>query len=292
MDLEQTAIERIKAASVMSLNFYQKPLLVCISGGKDSDVLLELVRRSGVPYEVQHSLTTVDAPQTVYHVRSIFKREEQNGTVCTLNKPKMTMWQLIVYKKFPPTRLIRYCCEYLKETAGQNRHILTGVRWDESSKRKSRGIYESIEKRKDKRLILMGDNDDKRRLFERCALQGKTVTNPIIDWKAKDIYDYISSERLVINPLYTDLGFKRVGCIGCPLGCKSCREREFRLFPTYKRAYIRAFDQMLLARKKQGLSCGKFGDTGKSVYRWWVDKTYNPDQISMFSEDGDENFDI
>ena len=69
MDLEQKAIERIRLASEMSLQHYEQPLICTYSGGKDSDVMLELFRRSGVPFEVQHSLTTVDAPQTVQHIK-------------------------------------------------------------------------------------------------------------------------------------------------------------------------------------------------------------------------------
>lgn len=52
MDLEQKAIERIKTASEMSLEYYKQPLICTYSGGKDSDVLLELFKRSGVPFEV------------------------------------------------------------------------------------------------------------------------------------------------------------------------------------------------------------------------------------------------
>lgn len=37
-DLEQMSIERLKAASDMSLMAYQQPLVICISGGKDSCV--------------------------------------------------------------------------------------------------------------------------------------------------------------------------------------------------------------------------------------------------------------
>lgn len=69
MDLEQTAIERLKMASEMSLRLYKKPLVITYSGGKDSDVLLHLAEISGIPYEVLHSLTTADAPETVWHVR-------------------------------------------------------------------------------------------------------------------------------------------------------------------------------------------------------------------------------
>lgn len=62
MDLEQKAIERIKLASQMSLRYYDKPLVCTYSGGKDSDVMLELFIRSGVPFEAHNSHTTVDAP--------------------------------------------------------------------------------------------------------------------------------------------------------------------------------------------------------------------------------------
>lgn len=48
MDLEQKAIERIRLASDLSLKHYNKPLVCEYSGGKDSDVLLELFRMSGI----------------------------------------------------------------------------------------------------------------------------------------------------------------------------------------------------------------------------------------------------
>lgn len=47
MDLEQKAIERIRLASDFSLKHYEKPLVCTYSGGKDSDVMLELFRRGG-----------------------------------------------------------------------------------------------------------------------------------------------------------------------------------------------------------------------------------------------------
>ena len=49
MDLEQKAIERIRLASELSLKHYNKPLVCTYSGGKDSDVMLELFRRGGIP---------------------------------------------------------------------------------------------------------------------------------------------------------------------------------------------------------------------------------------------------
>lgn len=139
MDFEKKTIERIRFASEMSLPYYKKPIVCTYSGGKDSDLMLEMFIRSGVPFEVHNSHTTVDAPQTVYHIRNRFKKLEEAGIKCKIEYPKLTMWQLIVKKKMPPTRIARYCCSYLKENSCRNRMIATGVRWDESNARASRG---------------------------------------------------------------------------------------------------------------------------------------------------------
>lgn len=272
-DLEKKAIERLKMASEMSLRYYGQPLVVTISGGKDSDVTLELARRSGIPFDVQHSHTTADAPQTVQHVREEFRVLELLGVRCTLDKPKMSMWQLIPHKTIPPTRLIRYCCTSLKEAHLHGRMITTGVRWSESRNRKSRGINEALHSNKDKRIILANDNDDKRLLIERCEIQAKTVCNPIIDWKDSDVWDYIKSEHIIVNPLY-DCGFKRVGCIGCPMAGKR-RYHEFRVFPKYEQMYMKAFDRMLQVRRERGLGIRDSWRDAEAVFRWWMEEDVN-----------------
>ena len=78
-DLEQTAMERLRMASEMSLRLYKQPLVITYSGGKDSDVLLHLAGKAGIQYEVLHSLTTADAPETVYHVKNTFRKLEIEG---------------------------------------------------------------------------------------------------------------------------------------------------------------------------------------------------------------------
>lgn len=79
MDLEQKAIERIRLASDLSLKHYNKPLVCEYSGGKDSDVLLRLFRMSGIPFEVHNSHTTVDAPQTIRHIKNTFSELTGKG---------------------------------------------------------------------------------------------------------------------------------------------------------------------------------------------------------------------
>ena len=73
MDLENVAIMRLREGAEISKHYYDKPLMLCYSGGKDSDIILDLALKSGIDFEVQHSHTTADAPETVYHIRNKFK---------------------------------------------------------------------------------------------------------------------------------------------------------------------------------------------------------------------------
>lgn len=281
MDLEQTAIERLRMTSDMSLRLYKQPLVITYSGGKDSDVLLHLAGAAGIPYEVLHSLTTADAPETVWHVRETFRRLELAGVPCDIDKHKqpdgtyMTMWRLIPLKLVPPTRIMRYCCAALKETSGRGRWIATGVRWEESQKRKSRGVMETLHREKSKRLILMNDNDESRRMMENCQLKGKRIVNPIIDWTDADVWGYAKEEEICMNPLY-ECGWKRVGCIGCPMARKH-RSTEFSRYPKIKAAYVRAFDRMLTERRKRELPCA--WQTGEDVMHWWMEDGVLPGQM-------------
>lgn len=281
MDIEQTAIERLRMASDMSLRLYKQPLVVTYSGGKDSDVLLHLAEASGIPFEVLYSLTTADAPETVWHIRDTFRRLELTGVKCDIDTHRtsdggnVTMWNLIPRKLLPPTRWMRYCCSELKEGGGKGRFIATGVRWAESVQRKSRGALEVLHSNKTKRLTLMNDNDESRRMMENCQLKGKRIVNPIIDWTDADVLGYAKEEKICMNPLYA-CGWKRVGCIGCPMASKH-RKVEFARYPKIKAAYVRAFDRMLAERRKRGLPCD--WQTGEDVMHWWMEDGVLPGQM-------------
>ena len=274
MDLEYKAIERIKMASEMSQQHYGKPLVCTYSGGKDSDVMLELFKRSGIPFEVHHSHTTADAPQTVYHIREVFRDLELSGVKCNIDyhvQPDgkaVTMWNLIPGKLMPPTRLMRYCCSVLKEGGGRNRMVAT---FEVIGHTKKSGVFVSYEK------MLLSDNDDTRKLFERCQMKASTVVNPIIDWKDSDIYDFYWHECPFHNPLY-QMGYIRVGCIGCPMASKT-RWKEFADFPKYKKAYIRAFERMLEKRIQKGLK--HKWKTAEEVFLWWMEDKNIPGQMEM-----------
>lgn len=291
MDKEQMAIARLQDAARLSLHRYGKPLLITYSGGKDSQVLVALAERSGIDFEVVNSHTTADAPETVFFIREQFRQMEGRGINCAIEKPRYkgkptSMWSLIPQKMMPPTRLVRYCCAVLKENTGRDRFIATGVRWAESTRRKnSRGVMELMHKDPAKRIILMGDNDEKRQLFETCNLKSKMTVNPIVDWSDDDVWDYTHSEHLPVNPLYCE-GHKRVGCIGCPMAGGGGRQHEFMRWPKYEELYVAAFERMLEARRAKGKPCD--WQTGRDVFRWWMEDKNIAGQLSMFDEEGDQ----
>lgn len=286
MDKLDIAVKRLQAASEMSLYLYGKPLLLTYSGGKDSEACLEVAKISGIPFEVVHSLTTADAPETVRHVRDKFRALELGDIRCEISYPvykghRTSMWDLIPQKLMPPTRLVRYCCEVLKETAGRDRWIITGVRWAESAARKtSRGIYEANGGRK-AHVILNNDNDDLRRVTETCASKNKRTVNPIIDWTDEDVWALLRDRRVQCNPLYCEMG--RVGCIGCPLAHRPSREREFLRWPRYKRLYLTAFDRMLSERERRNKPT--VWQDAMDVYRWWMEYDVLPGQVDILEAD-------
>lgn len=285
-DLEHIAIERLKAASEMSLHAYGLPLVITDSGGKDSSVCKELALRSGIPFEIIHNHTTADAPETVWFVRQEAKRFEQLGIKYTINVPtykgkRTSMWNLIPHKLMPPTRLVRYCCSVLKETGGAGRFIATGVRWAESVNRKnSRGIYEKNGD-KEHRIILNNDNDDRRRLFENCRLKSKRTVNPIIDWSDTDVWQFLYDSKAHVNSLYAE-GWCRVGCVGCPMAGQSGRLEEFKRWPKYKDLYLLAFKNMLDERAARGMYTS--WQTPEDVYNWWMEYDILPGQLDWFED--------
>lgn len=255
---------------------------LAFSGGKDSVVVKALCDMAGVKYDAHYSVTSVDPPELVRFVKtfpdvSMDHKYYEDGT-------PITMWNLIPKKMFPPTRKGRYCCEYLKESGGEGRICVTGVRWAESNNRRanqgrvtimskktpdsasfSRTMRGGVVLREDKaRIFLNNDNDEGREVVDFCIKQRKTVVNPIIDWEDDDVWEFIEENKLRYCSLY-DEGFKRLGCIGCPLAGIRSQKRDFERWPKYKQAYLNAFGKMLEKRTQE-----KKWKTAEDVMEWWL----------------------
>lgn len=271
---------------------------VGFSGGKDSCVVDALSKIAGVKYQKRYRVTSVDPPELVQFIKEKHPTAIREIPRYADGSP-ITMWNLILKKLMPPTRLVRYCCDNLKESAGTGKLVITGVRWAESTNRKnnqglvtlhtpgkqSEKIVSSTEGaalNKNGGVILNNDNDDSRKLVEQCYQKRKTVINPIIDWTDKDVWEFIKAERIPVCGLYEE-GFHRLGCIGCPMAGTKERDREFLRWPKYKAQYIRTFDKMLLERSKKGKLDGSWrsGTTGVDVFNWWMQYNVLPGQYEL-----------
>lgn len=307
-DKIKEAEQVLRLAAEMSQTYYHKPLIICYSGGKDSDVMLDIAKKCLKPseFEVQNSHTTVDAPDTVYHIREVFKKCEAEGIHTEIRMPTYkgkptSMWRLIEEKTIPPTRTIRYCCEVLKETTTPNRFIAVGVRGDESRNRSGRDAFTSRERRGKEiewrslqhtyamyKLDQLGEPDAYEcKFIHSCKKNQDAICNPIYKFTEKDVWDYVSLFNIPMNPLYSK-GYKRVGCIGCPLAPFSQMKQEFIDFPAYKENYLKAFDRMLEKRRKLGKRFLQDDlKTGKEVMRWWLGE--NPKQIRFEDLEEEDN---
>lgn len=276
-DMVQTAIDRLRQ--------FEPPegYYVAFSGGKDSIVVLDLIKRAGVKYDAHFNLTTVDPPELIYFVRENYKvkgrrkRYRQRLKAAKImgwkkprpwleniavHRPKETMWQLIPKKRIPPLRHMRYCCAVLKEGGGRGRLVVTGVRWEESSKRKQRKMTEQCYTDNSKRFL-----------------------HPIIDWTSRDVWEYIRKRNLPYCKLY-DEGFNRIGCVMCPFQGAAGMARDARRWPKiaamYKLACNRAFEKAVA----DDLERSRNWRSGDEMYEWWIKckagiKDY-PDQTVIF----------
>lgn len=195
------------------------------------------------------------------------------------------MWTLIPKKKFPPTRVVRYCCAVFKEMTTPNRMAVLGVRSAESPKRQGRDVFAvrggSYKEAKFFSLdhtsevfnesLEMQDDVWDCTLIKNMKEQNDTIVNPIYDWLETDIWEYIKQENLQINPLYYE-GYKRVGCIGCPLATNKERWRDFEKYPEYKLNYIKAFQRMHDRWDENNIKKRDVMNNGEEIFDWWMEK--------------------
>lgn len=196
-------------------------MCVRFSGGKDSVVMKWLMEQAGVPYEARFSRTSVDPPELLDFVG-------KHHPDVIVEEQKISMFQLIVKKGFPPTRICRYCCQEFKERntcpKEKNALTLTGVRKAESKNRSNRSKHETCQMDK-----------------------GVEFYHPIIDWTDEQLWAVIDDNHIPYCSLY-DEGFSRIGCVGCPLVSSKRIRREFDRWPNFEKAYLWAFERMLEGR--------------------------------------------
>lgn len=218
-DLQKKIDQSIKLLKVACKG---KKVELCYSGGKDSDVILQLAKEAEIDFVPIYKMTTIDPPGTIKHAR-------ENG--CEIRRPEKTFFQL-VREKGLPSRFMRFCCAYLKEYKIMDNAII-GVRRAESTKRAK--IYKE---------------PTQCRIYRKGEHVNRIL--PILEWTNDDVKNYILDRGIKCHPLYYDEkgNFRverRLGCIGCPLVSKA--RDNFKKYPKFAKAYIDAARAFLDAKE-------------------------------------------
>lgn len=261
--LAEQAIELLRLYEDNAVTMHPDGYWVGDSGGKDSCVVKDLVRRSGVRATYHHNLTTVDPPECVRFVRL--------DQAVRIERPPESMAAIIRREGLPPRRNARFCCKLLKERGGAGRIVVTGVRWAESVRRTSRRSIESCYR-------------DTTKLY----------LNPIIAWTDEDVWAYIRKRGLPYCSLY-DEGWTRIGCILCPMKSNPTEvRRELERWPRTARLWERAIKATWRpATEAHGFT------SPESYWQWWLwdrrgaapASAGQAGQLVMFDDDGMEERD-
>lgn len=222
--------------AIDTLQEYEPPegYYLAFSGGKDSIVAYDLLKRSGCKFDAHFNKTSVDPPELLAYIRECYPDVEWH-------RPELTMFQLIEKWCFLPTCKARYCCAILKERGGSGRVVVTGIRKAESHRRSKRKMFEVSKTDKTKRMI-----------------------HVILDWKDKDVWNYIRELGISYCRLY-DEGFRRIGCIGCPMISTRLRHQQFARWGNHKIAYRNTIAKALAKKPSE-----KFGTDADLYLEWWL----------------------
>jgi phosphoadenosine phosphosulfate reductase len=210
------------------------------SGGKDSVVIESLVTKSGVKFDTHYNLTRIDPPELVQFIKKYYPN-------VIIEKPTLTLFEGTQIHGLP-RRQSRWCCEEFKEWAGSGRRVITGIRWQESARRKTRGMVE----------VCRTDNT-------------KIFIHPIIDWTKDDVWEYIHTNNIPYCSLY-DEGFKRLGCVLCPMETPKQTQIELLRFPKIADMWKRA----CYAYYQRGTEGTKRWSNAEEMWQWWLSRKGEP----------------
>lgn len=210
--------------------------VVAFSGGKDSQVILDLVTRV-LPVESFKAVfqdTDMELPCTydiVKYTEEDYKYRFPNFTLhhATSDRKAIDLWK----QYGPPSRVNRWCCSVMKTTVFRRKMkellnteaqpkvaVFEGVRADESSRREA---YERI-----------GANVKHPNLINCRA---------IFRWNNSEIFLYMFSRGIMLNPAYR-MGLTRVGCGVCPFASDWSEYLIRRIYPDISKTYVAVIEDM------------------------------------------------
>lgn len=250
------SVELIRKGEKMALEFDPvNGYHLAFSGGKDSQVLYHITKMAGVRFKAHMNLTSVDPPEVLR-----FIRREYPDVI--LHTPPMSIYKLAKERQLLPARNKRWCCAELKERRSDNSVQLLGIRKEESENRKRRN---EIEADNHKLSTTLDQWEEHEEVMHQCSVGGDNLLiSPIIHWTEQDIWQFMNTNNIPHCSLY-DEGFKRIGCILCPMHGYKQKVIEQKRWPHSKRQWIETI-QWLMNNKWKNLHF----PTAELYFRWWI----------------------
>lgn len=245
--------------------------IASFSGGKDSQVVLDLVSRAIPPtaYEVIYSDTGYELPPSLELYEEVKKYYGKKFPALKFSTTRNHQSVLTYWDKIgTPSDTHRWCCSVMKTAplyrslkveGNKQGRVLTfdGVRAEESTRRSG---YNRIGKGK--------------HIFTFNA-------HPILNWNVVEIFLYMLMHGLPINPAYR-LGFSRVGCVICPFGSDWSDFIVTKLYSQNRKPFLNKLQSWV---KASGI---KDEETFIKTRRWHISALGNPilknhDRVSLSS---------
>ena len=250
------SIELLRKAEKIAMNYDKDDgFFLAFSGGKDSQALYHIAELGGVKFKAHMNLTSVDPPEVIRFVKNYYPDVE-------LVKPKESIYNIAIRRKILPTMRGRWCCAEFKESAGAGKVTLIGIRHEESSRRSRRneveissrkfsGTLDGLEeyrqeqkakeaRRKSKKDGVNIMNADQEQTLGCIHGKESLLISPIIHWTERDVWEFLNQVVQVAHCELYDEGWRRLGCICCPMSSAKHKRMEELRWPHVKRNWIKA----------------------------------------------------
>lgn len=100
----------------------------------------------------------------------------------------------------------------------------------------------------------------------------KLVISPILEWTDKDVWDFIKENKIEYCKLY-DEGFKRIGCLFCPMATRKEILRQAERYPKYHARYMKLIHDLReigWASRMKGIDLTTWTDD--DFWEWQISK--------------------